>query len=42
MEDRLSIGGLFSADDAEFLLRGRVAGEYLADLAADELKCDEY
>lgn len=38
MEDGLGIGGLFGADDAKFLLRGRVAGEYLGDLAADELE----
>lgn len=42
MEDGLGIGGLFGADGAEFLLQGRVAGEYLGDLAADELECDEH
>ena len=42
MEDGLGIGGLFGTDVAEFLLRGRVAGKYLGDLAADELECDEY
>ena len=41
MEDGSGIGGLFGADDAEFLFRGRVAGEYFGDLAANELECDE-
>ena len=40
MEDGLGIGGLFGADDSKFLLRGRVAGEYPRDLAADELDYD--
>lgn len=42
MEDGLGIGGLFSVDDVKFLLQGRVAGEYLGDVAADELERDEY
>ena len=42
VEDGLGIGGLFGADDVKFLLQGRVASEYLGDLAADELECDEY